>query len=203
MQRLYIMNRALCISSWHMHEIPRCGEKKVQYRVAGKKEQIAIVSCVNAIGQSIPPMVILEGMYLNHQWTVWGHIGNPLWHERQGVNRPRAVQPLAQETLPQVCIPGRLLLVNSHSSHYEPASIELVQEDVVISSVCPHTPRRSHNPSTALHLVLWSGTVQMPTTSFSSTTLVWWWQSSPSPGFLPNRGKGPHTREHSGWLHKM
>ena len=47
--------------------ITRCREKKVRYRVAGKKKQITIVGCINAIGQFISPMVIFEGKYLNHQ----------------------------------------------------------------------------------------------------------------------------------------
>jgi len=31
--------------------------KKVNYRQSGKKEQITVIGCGNAIGQSIPPMV--------------------------------------------------------------------------------------------------------------------------------------------------
>ena len=37
--------------------------------MAGKKEQITVICCGNAVGQSIPPMVVFEGKYLNHQWT--------------------------------------------------------------------------------------------------------------------------------------
>ena len=50
--------------------ITKRGQKKVRYRVAGKKEQITVIGCVNAIGQSIPLMVMFEDKYLNHQWTV-------------------------------------------------------------------------------------------------------------------------------------
>ena len=50
--------------------IAKRGQKKVRYRVSGKKEQITVICCANAIGQSIPPMVIFEGKYLNHLWTV-------------------------------------------------------------------------------------------------------------------------------------
>ena len=45
------------------------GQKKVRYRVSGKKDQITVLGCVNAIGQSIPSMVIFEGKHLNHQRT--------------------------------------------------------------------------------------------------------------------------------------
>ena len=50
--------------------IAKRGQKKVRYRQAGKKEQITVIACANAVGQSIPPMVIFEGKYLNLQWTV-------------------------------------------------------------------------------------------------------------------------------------
>ncbi len=50
--------------------VVKCGQKKVRYRVSGKKEQITVLGCANAIGQPIPPMVIFEGKYLNHQWTI-------------------------------------------------------------------------------------------------------------------------------------
>lgn len=50
--------------------IAKRGQKKVCYRQSGKKEQISVIDCANTVGQSIPPMVIFEGKYLNLQWTV-------------------------------------------------------------------------------------------------------------------------------------
>jgi len=38
--------------------IAKRGQKKVRYQVSGKKEQITILGCANALGQAIPPMVI-------------------------------------------------------------------------------------------------------------------------------------------------
>jgi len=35
---------------------------------SGKKEQITVIGCGNAIGLSIPAMVIFEGKYLNYEW---------------------------------------------------------------------------------------------------------------------------------------
>ena len=44
---------------------PREGRKRyVNYRASGKKEQITILGCANAIGQALPPMVIFDGKYL-------------------------------------------------------------------------------------------------------------------------------------------
>ena len=42
------------------------GTTKVQYRQAGKKGQVAVVGCVNAIGQTITPMIIFDAKYINH-----------------------------------------------------------------------------------------------------------------------------------------
>jgi len=42
--------------------------KKVNYRQSGKKEQITVIGCGNVSGESIPPMVIFEGKYLNFEW---------------------------------------------------------------------------------------------------------------------------------------
>lgn len=50
--------------------IAKRGQKKVRYRTAGNKNQITVIGCANAAGQSVPPMVIFEGTYLNHEWTV-------------------------------------------------------------------------------------------------------------------------------------
>ena len=50
--------------------VAKRGQKKVRYRQSGKKGQISVIGCANAVGQSIPPMVIFEGKYLNLQWTV-------------------------------------------------------------------------------------------------------------------------------------
>ncbi len=49
--------------------VAKSGQKKVRYRVSGKKEQITGIVCVNAIGNSIPPMIIFDGKYLNLLWT--------------------------------------------------------------------------------------------------------------------------------------
>ena len=50
--------------------VVKCGQKKVRYRVSGKKEQVSVLGCANAVGQAIPPMVIFDGKYLNYQWTL-------------------------------------------------------------------------------------------------------------------------------------
>ena len=40
--------------------VAKRGQIKVRYRQSGKKEQISVIGCANAVGQSILPMVILR-----------------------------------------------------------------------------------------------------------------------------------------------
>ena len=45
------------------------GSKNVRYRQSGRKGQVTIVACTNAVGQTIPSMVIFDTKNLNHAWT--------------------------------------------------------------------------------------------------------------------------------------
>ena len=50
--------------------VAKRGQRKARYRVSGKKEQITVLACGNAVGQAIPSMVIIEGKNFNHDWTL-------------------------------------------------------------------------------------------------------------------------------------
>ena len=47
----------------------RKGQRKVRYASSGRKDQITVVGCGNAVGQAIPPFVIFKGKQLNILWT--------------------------------------------------------------------------------------------------------------------------------------
>ena len=64
--------------------------KRGQKIVSGKKDQITIIGCANAIGPAIPPMVIFEGK-LKSPVDQWRRAGYVLWHEWKGVDRPGTV----------------------------------------------------------------------------------------------------------------
>ena len=49
--------------------ITQKGSKNVRYRQSGRKGQITIVARSNAVGQTIPPLVIFDAKNLNHAWT--------------------------------------------------------------------------------------------------------------------------------------
>ena len=49
--------------------VAETGSKKVRYHQSGKKGQVTIVACANAVGQAIPPMVVFDAKNLKHAWT--------------------------------------------------------------------------------------------------------------------------------------
>ena len=109
--------------------IAKSGQKKANYHQSGKKEQITVIGCGNAAGQSIPPMVIFEGKYLNHEWTV-GEISGTLygmsgkgWTDQElFLYWPRHFLKYAN---PERSL---LLILDGHSPHF---SIELAEEQTV------------------------------------------------------------------------
>ena len=126
--------------------IAKRGQKKVRSRVSGRKEQITVIGCGNAVGQSIPPMVIFEGKYLNHQWTVGEVSGTYYGMSGKGWTDQELFMHWLKEHFLKYAVPGRplLLLLDGHSSHYEPASMELArEEDVIVFCLPPHTTQDS------------------------------------------------------------
>lgn len=122
----------------------------MRYRVSGKKEQITVLGCANAIGQSIPPMVIFEGKYLNHEWTKGEVPGTYYGMSGKGWTD----QELFCHWLKDHFLKKRsslLLLLDGHSSHFEPSSIELAREnDVIIFCLPPHTTQDSQPLDTSV-----------------------------------------------------
>ena len=122
--------------------IAKRGDKKVRYRVSGKKEQITVIGCANALGQATLPMVIFDGKYLNYQWTIgelpgtyYGMSGKG-WTDRELFSHWLKDQFLKYAVKTQPL----LLILDGHSSHYEPQSVEFAREEgVIIFCLPPHT----------------------------------------------------------------
>ncbi len=126
--------------------VVRRGEKKVRYRVSGKKEQITILGCANALGQTVPPMVIFEGKYLNYQWTDGEVPGTYYGMSGKGWTDQELFKHWLKDHFLKYAVPSRplLLLLDGHSSHYDPVSVELAkEEDVIIFCLPPHTTQDS------------------------------------------------------------
>ena len=125
--------------------VAKLGQKKVRYRTSGKKEQIAIIACANAAGQTIPPMVIFEGKYLNHEWTIGEVPGTIYGMSDKGWTDQQLFMFWLKHFLNNA-VPARplLLLLDGHSSHFELSSIQLAeQEGVIILCLPPHTTHES------------------------------------------------------------
>ena len=126
--------------------IAKRGQKKVRYRVSGKKEQITILGCTNAIGQAIPPMVIFEGKYLNYHWTSKEVPGTYYGMSGKGWTDQELFMHWLKDHFLKYAVVGRpiLLLLDGHSSHYEPCSVELANNNnVILFCLPPHTTQDS------------------------------------------------------------
>lgn len=120
------------------------GMKKVHCRTSGSKGQITIIACANAAGNVIPPMVFFEGKRLNSEW-IKGEVPNMLYgmSERGWTDQELFFYWMMELFLEQIP-PARpvMLLVDHHSSHYEPDTIKAAAEHgVVIFCLPPHCTR--------------------------------------------------------------
>ena len=118
------------------------GTKKVHCRTSGNKPQITVLACANAAGSVIPPMVIFEGKRLNAEWTK-GEVPNTLYgmSDKGWTDMELFKHWMTDHFIPNIP-PARpvMLLLDGHSSHYEPDTIKLaVQEGIIVFCLPPHT----------------------------------------------------------------
>ena len=128
------------------------GTKKVHCRTSGNKTQITVLAYANAAGNVIPPMIIFdfEGKRLNPEWTK-GEVPNTLYgmSDKGWTDMELFIHWMKDLFLPNIP-PTRpvLLLLDGHSSHYEPDTISLAAEEGVII-IClpppPPPPTHTHN----------------------------------------------------------
>ena len=118
------------------------GQKKVRQRGSANRSNITVVGSVSATGHIIPPFVIFEGRNVNHSLSQGeapssrygtspkGWIDTELfrlWFTDHFLRHATAARPL-------------LLLMDGHSSHYQPALVRFAKEnDVVILRLPSHT----------------------------------------------------------------
>ena len=122
--------------------VARKGLKKVRYRTSGKKSQVTVLGCASATGQVQLPFIIFDTKQLNPQWargevpaTCYG-LSNNGWTDQE------LFHGWLKEHFLTHAVPGcpLLLLVDGHSSHYDPATIRFVKEhSIVIFCLPPHT----------------------------------------------------------------
>lgn len=118
------------------------GTKKVHCRTSGNKMQITILACANGVGTVVPPMVIFEGKRLNPEWCK-GEVPCTLYgmSEKGWTDMELFSYWMKDLFLPNIP-PARpvILLLDGHSSHYEPDTIRFAaKEGVVVLCLPPHT----------------------------------------------------------------
>ena len=110
------------------------GHKKVRCRTSGNKSQITVISCVSATGQAVPPFVIFDAKRLNVYWTkgeipgtTYG-LSNKGWVDGE-LFRGWLVDHLLKHA---VGVRPLLILLDGHSSHYQPDLIRYAKEHEII-----------------------------------------------------------------------
>ena len=122
--------------------VTRLGQKHTYHVMSGDKSQITVMTCVCASGYALPPMVIFDRRGLNPTWTEGevpgsryglnqtGWIDSSLfqgWYEEVFLKFVPAMRPV-------------LLLLDGHSSHYNPEVIKKAAEDnIIIFCLPPNT----------------------------------------------------------------
>jgi len=114
------------------------GTKKVRYRQGGKKGQVTVVACANAIGQAILPMIIFDAKKLNHAWTKNEVPGSRYGLSDNGWINSDLFEGWLVEHFIRFAVPGRplLLMLDGHSTHYKPF---VMAENNAMPSTLHHT----------------------------------------------------------------
>ena len=118
------------------------GAKKVRYRSPGRKGQVTVVGCGNASGQVIPPMIIFDAKKLNHAWTQKEVPGTKYGLSDKGWITTDLFEAWLMEHFLQYAVSLRplLLLLDGHSTHYQPDVVRYAKENnVIMLCLPPHT----------------------------------------------------------------
>ena len=122
--------------------VARCGQKHPSAVGSGDKSQITVLSCCSAAGYALPPFVIFDRQKLNPELTIGEVPGTvyglskkgwidgelfDLWFSHHFLAHAPPMRPL-------------LLLMDGHSSHYQPSVIRsAANEKVIMFCLPPHT----------------------------------------------------------------
>ena len=118
-------------------------QKKIRYRTTGNKNQVTVIACVNARGQCIPPVIILEiENGVEKRRSCW----NYMWFEPKGWDDSELFRGwLFEHFLVRAVGTCPLLLrLDDHRSHYLPELIAHARKfSVILFWLPPHTTHKS------------------------------------------------------------
>ena len=126
--------------------VTKKGQKKVRYRTSGNKSQITVIGCVSASGHAIPPFVIFDSKSLNKEWTKGEVNGITYGMSNKGWVDSELFCGWLTDHFLQFAVAARplLLVLDGHSSHYQPELVQYAKEkDVILFCLPPHTTHES------------------------------------------------------------
>ena len=118
------------------------GWRQLNCVTSGDKSQISVLACVSAAGQILPPMIIFDRKRLNNELTK-GEINGTLYGlPNKGWIDSELFELWFEKHFLKYAPPQRplLLLIDGHSSHYQPSLIRTaLLNNVIIFCLPPHT----------------------------------------------------------------
>lgn len=114
--------------------VTKRGHKKVRYRVSGNKSQITVIGCVSASGHTIPPFVIFDAKSLNYEWTNGEVPGTMYGLSKKGWVDTELFRSWMTDHFLKHAVGSRplLVLLDGHSSHYQPELIQFARDHDVM-----------------------------------------------------------------------
>jgi len=122
------------------------GQKKVRCRTSGNRSQVTVIACVSATGHSIPPYVIFDAKGMNYEWMKGEVPGTRYAVSDTGWVDTELFKGWLVMHLLKHAVAGRplLLVLDGHSTHYQPETIKFAQQNgVIMMCLPPHTTHES------------------------------------------------------------
>ena len=126
--------------------VTKKGRKKVRCRTSGNKSQITVIGCVSATSQAILPFVIFDAKSLNMDWRKGEIPGTTYGLSDKGWVDTELFKGWLTDHLLKHAVGARplLVLLDGHSSHYQPDLIHYAREhDIILFCLPPHTSHES------------------------------------------------------------
>ena len=117
-------------------------QKKVKYQTSGQKQQINIIGCGSATRHVIPPFIVFAAKQVNYLWTINEVSGSCFAVNDNGWVDHDLFSFFLTEHFIENAVPRRplLLLLDGHSTHFEPKSLQVAKDNnIVIFCLPPHT----------------------------------------------------------------
>ena len=122
--------------------IAKKGQKKVRYQTSGQKQQITVIGCGSATGHVILPFIIFAAKNFNHLWMKNEVSGSRFAVSDNGWVDHELFSFFLTAHFMTNALPYRplLLLLDGHSTHFEPKSLELARKNqIIVFCLPPHT----------------------------------------------------------------